>query len=164
MPKRKDDRMPRSDGGKYRETEPDPGTMQSVEEHQGIPKEDATVMPVRGGRKRRRDQNLPAGRRQKPKGRIRASCEPSRRLAVAGRKVSRRAAVARLKRNIFRTIGNQGNCGPRSKLTPAGIKMTRHARVAWRRENFVRKYCTRANYKTATQRVRPFRKNLRDAP
>jgi hypothetical protein len=54
-------------------TEPDPGMMQSVEEHQEIPKEDATVMPVGGLRKRRRDRNLAAGRRQKPKRRIQAN-------------------------------------------------------------------------------------------
>jgi hypothetical protein len=57
------------------ETKPDPGTMQSAEEHQEIPKEDAAVMPVGGLRKRRRDRNLAAGRRQKPKRRIQANCE-----------------------------------------------------------------------------------------
>jgi hypothetical protein len=49
------------------ETEPDPGMMQSVEEHQDIPKEDAAVMPVGGPRKRRRVWNLTAERRQKRK-------------------------------------------------------------------------------------------------
>jgi hypothetical protein len=34
------------------ETKPDPGTMQSVEEHLEIPKEDAIVMPVGEPRKR----------------------------------------------------------------------------------------------------------------
>jgi hypothetical protein len=51
-------------------TEPDPGKMQFVEEHQEIPKEEAAVMPVRGLRKQRRDRNLAAGHRQKPKRRI----------------------------------------------------------------------------------------------
>jgi uncharacterized protein (DUF885 family) len=41
-------------------TEPDPGTMQSMEEHQDIPKEEAAVMPVGGLRKHRRDRNLAA--------------------------------------------------------------------------------------------------------
>jgi hypothetical protein len=49
------------------ETKPDPGKMQSVEEHQEIPKEEAAAMPVGGLRKRRRDRNLAAGLRQKPK-------------------------------------------------------------------------------------------------
>jgi hypothetical protein len=70
------------------ETKPDPGTMQSVEEHQEIPKEDAAVMPVGEPRKRRRDRNLAAGRRQKPKRRIQASCESRRRLIVAGKKIT----------------------------------------------------------------------------
>jgi hypothetical protein len=39
--------------------------MQSIEEHQEIPKGDAAVMPVGGPRKRRRVRNLAAERRQK---------------------------------------------------------------------------------------------------
>jgi hypothetical protein len=35
-------------------TEPDPGMMQSIEEHQETPKGEAAVMPVRGLKKRRR--------------------------------------------------------------------------------------------------------------
>jgi hypothetical protein len=49
------------------ETESDPGTMQSIEEHQEIPKEDAAVMPVGEPRKRRKVCNLAADRRQKKK-------------------------------------------------------------------------------------------------
>jgi hypothetical protein len=56
-------------------TEPDPEMMQSIGEHQEIPKEEAAVMPVGGLRKRRRDRNLTAGCRQKPKGRIQARRE-----------------------------------------------------------------------------------------
>jgi hypothetical protein len=93
------------------ETKPDPGKMQSVEEHQEIPKEKAAVMPVGGLRKRRRDRNLSAGRRQKPKRRIRASWQSRRRLTVPGKKITRRATVAWRKRNVFRKIGTQGNCG-----------------------------------------------------
>jgi hypothetical protein len=120
-------------------TEPDPGMMQSVEEHQEIPKEEAALMPVGGLRKRRRDRNLATGCHQKPKGRIQASCESRSRLTVAGKKMTRRAAVAWHKRNVFRKIGTQGICGLRKRLTAAGINMTCHARVAWHRENFVRK-------------------------
>jgi HD superfamily phosphohydrolase len=47
------------------ETEHDPGMMQSIEEHQEIPKEDATVMPVGERRKRRRVCNLAVKCRQK---------------------------------------------------------------------------------------------------
>jgi hypothetical protein len=134
--------------------------MQSMEEHQEIPKEKAALMPVGGLRKRRRGRNLAAGRRQKPKGRIQASCESRSRLTVASKKMTRRATVAWRKRNVFRKIGTQGICGTRKRLTAAGINMTCHARVAWRRENFVRKDCTRAKDERVTQRAGPLRKNL----
>jgi hypothetical protein len=49
------------------ENEPDPGMMQSTEEHQEIPKKDAAVMPVGEPRKRRRVCNLAAERLQKRK-------------------------------------------------------------------------------------------------
>jgi paraquat-inducible protein B len=49
------------------EAEPSPEMMQSIEEHQKIPKGDPAVMPVGGPRKRRRVRNLAAERRQKRK-------------------------------------------------------------------------------------------------
>jgi hypothetical protein len=58
------------------ETKPDLGTMQSVEEHQEIPKKEEAVMPVGGLRKRRRDRNLAWGCRQKSNGRIRQRVNP----------------------------------------------------------------------------------------
>jgi hypothetical protein len=42
------------------EAEPDPGMMQSIEEHQEISKGEAAAMPVRGPRKRRRVSNMAA--------------------------------------------------------------------------------------------------------
>jgi hypothetical protein len=83
-------------------TKADPGMMQSVGENQEITKEEAAVMPVGGLRRRRRDRNVSAGRRQKPKRRIQASLISRKRLTIAGRKVSRRARVAWRKRNIAR--------------------------------------------------------------
>jgi hypothetical protein len=53
------------------ETEPDSGMMQSIEEHQDIPKGVAVVMTVGELRKRRRVQNLVAERHQKRKERAR---------------------------------------------------------------------------------------------
>jgi hypothetical protein len=79
--------------------------MQSVEENQEIPKEEAVVILVGELRQRRRDRNLATGRCQKPKGRIRASCESRRRWTVSGRKMTRRATVAWRKRNLFRKTG-----------------------------------------------------------
>jgi hypothetical protein len=50
---------------KATKTEPDSWMTQSIEEHQEIPKEEATVMPVGGPRKRRRIRNLAAERDRK---------------------------------------------------------------------------------------------------
>jgi hypothetical protein len=83
-------------------------------------------MPVGEPRKRRRERNLAAGRRQKPKRRIQASCEPRRWLNVAGKKVTRRATVAGRKRNVFRRIVNQGNCGLRKRMVVTGKRTTQN--------------------------------------
>jgi hypothetical protein len=80
-------------------TEPGPGMRQFVGEHHEVPKEEAAVIPVGGLRKRRRDQDLAAGRSQKPKRRIQVSCESRKRLTVAGRKMTHQATVAWRKRN-----------------------------------------------------------------
>jgi hypothetical protein len=50
-------------------TVPDPEMMQSAEEHQEIPTEDAAIMPVGESRKQHRDRKLAAERRQKIKDR-----------------------------------------------------------------------------------------------
>jgi hypothetical protein len=91
-------------------------------------------MPVGGLRKRRRDRNLAAGRHQKLKGRIQANYESRRRLTVASRKMTRRARVAWLRKNV-RKIRTHGNCGPWSKLATAGMRMTHSAKVAQHRED-----------------------------
>jgi hypothetical protein len=104
------------------ETEPDPGMMQPVAEHQENPKGEAAVMPTREPRKRRRIRNLAAESRQKMKERTQGYCGSRRKLAAASRKVSSRATVARRKRNLLRRIGTQENCGPRKKLYAAGMR------------------------------------------
>jgi hypothetical protein len=117
------------------ETEPDPGIMQSIEEHQGIPKEDAAVMPIGGLRKRRMVQNLAAERRQKRKEITRGN-NTSRRTSVAAcREVSRRAKVAWRKRKLVRRIGTQENCRPRKEFSPTGIRMTHSAKVTRGKEH-----------------------------
>jgi hypothetical protein len=75
-------------------TEPDPRMMQSIGEHQEVPKEEATVMLVGGLRKQCRDWNLAVGCCQKPKRRIQASHESWKRLTVDGRGVSRCTRMA----------------------------------------------------------------------
>jgi hypothetical protein len=78
-----------------------PGMMLSVGEHQEVIEEEAAVMPVGEPKKRRRNRNLAAERRQKPKERTRGYCGSRKRVTVADRKVSRRATVAQHRRNIF---------------------------------------------------------------
>jgi Zn-finger nucleic acid-binding protein len=82
--------------------EPDPGMMQSVGEHREVPKGEAAAMPAGGLRKRRRDRNLAAERRQKPKERARGYCGSRKRATVAGRRITRCAGVAWLRRGDLR--------------------------------------------------------------
>jgi hypothetical protein len=78
--------------------------MRSIEEHQEIPKEDATVMLVREPRKRRRVCNLAAERCQKIRERTRGYRESRRKSAATCRKMSCHAKVAWRKRNLIRKI------------------------------------------------------------
>jgi hypothetical protein len=72
----------------------DPGMMQSIEERQEIPNEDALVMPVGEPRKRHRVWNLATKRHQKMKERTQGKSRSRRKLAAACRKVSCYAKVA----------------------------------------------------------------------
>jgi hypothetical protein len=65
--------------------------------------------------------------------------ESWRNLVATCRKVSRCAAVAGGRRNIFRDIRTQGNCGPRRELGAAGIMVTLRARLARCKGTFTRK-------------------------
>jgi hypothetical protein len=101
--------------------------MQSIEEHQQIPKGEAARMPVGGPRKRRRVTNRVADRRQKRKERTRGYYGFGRKLAAACRKVFRRAKGDWGRRNIFRKILTQGDCGPRKELSVARREMNHRA-------------------------------------
>jgi hypothetical protein len=116
------------------ETEPDPRMMQSTEEHQEIPKEDAAVMPVGKPRKRSRVCNLAAERRRKRKERTRGNRGPRRKSAAACRKVSRRAKVTWRKRNLFRNVRTLEKCGRRKDFSAARIRTTHCAKLAQRKE------------------------------
>jgi hypothetical protein len=72
-------------------------------------------------------------------------------LVAACRKVSRCAAVAWRRRNIFRDIRTQGNCGPRQELGAAGIRVNLHAKLARRKGTFVRKNWFRAKVERRTR-------------
>jgi hypothetical protein len=103
---------------------PDSGMMQSVAEHQEVPREDAAVVPVRGLRKQRRGRKQAAGRREESKKLNRGICGSREKLAAACRKVSRHAAVAWRKINVFRKIVTHGYCGLRKEVTAAGMEIT----------------------------------------
>jgi hypothetical protein len=59
--------------------------------------------------------------------------------------------VAWHRKNAIRKIGTQENGGPRKEFAATGIRMIHCARVAWLRRGVVRKDCTRAKDKRATQ-------------
>jgi hypothetical protein len=115
-----------------------PGMMQSVEEHQDIPSEDVTVMPLGEPRKQRRGRKLTARRRGEPKEPTRENCGFLRKLAVACRKVSRYATVAWRKRKIFRKSETRGYCGSRKGVTVADRRTSHHATVAWQKRILTR--------------------------
>jgi hypothetical protein len=109
-------------------TDPDQGMMQSTEEHQEFSKNDATVIPIKGQKKRRRARKPAAGRRGKPKELTQSDCGSGKKLAAAC-KMTRRATVAWRKKNVFRgklvwKIRMQRNCGLRKRLVATGKKMT----------------------------------------
>jgi hypothetical protein len=93
--------------------------------HQGVPREDAAIMPVEGRKTRHRGRKQAAGRHVEPKELNRGICGSRKKLAAAFRKMSRRATVAWRKRNVFRKILTHGNCGLRKEVTAAGMKVTR---------------------------------------
>jgi hypothetical protein len=111
-------------------TEPDPGMMQSTEEHQEIPKGEAAVMPVGEPRKRCRVRSMAAERCQKREERTWGNNGSRRKSAATCRKVSRCARVAWHRKSVVRKIGTQENCGPRKEFAAAGIRATRCAKVA----------------------------------
>jgi hypothetical protein len=78
----------------------DPRMLQSVVEHQDVPKEEAALILVGGLREWRRDWNMTLGCHYKLKGRVQVSCESQKRLTIAGRKMTHCARVAWCMENI----------------------------------------------------------------
>jgi hypothetical protein len=101
------------------ETESDPEMIQSIEELQDIPKEDAAGTPIGGPRKWCRVYNLAVERRQKMKERTQGYRGSTRKLAGACRKVSPHAKVAWQKRNLIRKIRIQASRKLRRELSVA---------------------------------------------
>jgi hypothetical protein len=112
------------------ETKTNPGMIQSIEEHQEIPKGEAAGKPVRVPRKRSRVRNMAAEGRQKRKERTRGNRGSRRKLSVACSKVSRREKVAWRKRYLIRKMGTLEMYGLCKEFATAGIRTTRCAEVA----------------------------------
>jgi chromosome segregation ATPase len=108
-------------------TEPREEMMQSAEEHQEVPREDAVVIPVRGRKRRHRGQKQAAGRHGEPKEFNRGVCGSRKKLAAACRKASRRATVALRKRNVFRKSWTHRNCGLRKEVTASRKKVAQRS-------------------------------------
>jgi hypothetical protein len=115
-------------------------------------------------KKRLRDRLLAAGRRGEPKELTRGDCGSRRKLAAACRNVSRRAVVARRKRNFFMKNRTQGNCGPRKKLVAARRRMTHSTEVPRGKGDFVTKHSTRDNVEQETRKGQTSGKRRWKAP
>jgi hypothetical protein len=99
-----------------------PEEMQSVMEHQGIPKGKAAVVPVKGLRKRCKDGKLAREHHQRLKEGTRRCCGSRKRVTFAGKRTSRHATVSWRKRKLFRKSGTKENCGPCKELTAAAMR------------------------------------------
>jgi hypothetical protein len=83
------------------------------------------VIPVRRRKRRHRGRKKAAGRRLEPKELNRGDRGSRKKLDAACRKVSRRATVAWLKRNVFRKSWTCGYCGLRKEVTASRKMVTR---------------------------------------
>jgi hypothetical protein len=92
------------------ETKLNPGSMQSIEEHQDIPKGEAAVMQVREPRKYHRVRNLAVECRQKMKVRTWGNSGSRRKSVATCKQMSPHAKVAWRKRKLVRTE-TQEKCG-----------------------------------------------------
>jgi hypothetical protein len=111
------------------ETEPNPGMMQSIEEHQEIPKEDVAVMPVGEPRRQHRVWNLATECHQKMKERTQGYRGSRRKLAATCRKMAQLAKVAWQKRNLIKNIQTLEKCGRQKEFATTRIRTTSYAKV-----------------------------------
>jgi hypothetical protein len=95
---------------------------------QEAPVEDAVLKPVKGRKKRHRGQKQAAERCEEPNELTRGIFGSRRKLAAACRKVSRRATVARRRRDVFVIERAQNQDGYKKKCVADPGRMTRRAR------------------------------------
>jgi hypothetical protein len=84
-------------------------------------------------------------------------------VSVAGRRASRHATVAWLKRKLFRRSGAQEHCGSRRIFAAASRGMAHCAGVARRREHDVKRY-SQVNVGQETKKRQKDGKRLRKRP
>jgi hypothetical protein len=89
-----------------RKIEQNPGMMQSVEEHQVVTTEGVVLRAVKGLRKRHRGRKSTVERRGKPKKGSKGYSGSRRKVTVAGKRTSRHATVAWLRRKVFKIKEN----------------------------------------------------------
>jgi hypothetical protein len=138
--------------------------LESRGERREVPTEEAAVKSSGITKKQHRGQYIAAGRCIKPTKLTRGDCGSRGRLVAACRKVSRRAAVAWHRRNIFRDIRTQGNCGLRQELGAAGIMVTLRVRLAQHKGTFAMKDPTRDYVEQGACKERAFGKRHHTKP
>jgi hypothetical protein len=137
--------------------------MESEVEHWEIPMVEATVKSSGKMKKRQRGHHRASGRHREPKELTQGDCGSQKKLAATCRKVSRHAAMAQHKGNIFRKIQIQGNCGPRKELAAPSRRMTHSTKVAQHR-GCNRKRCNQDSVVQETQKGWTFRKRCWKGP
>jgi hypothetical protein len=100
-------------------------TKPEVAHQREVPVEDAVVKPVNGRKKRHRGKKQAAGRCDEPEELTRGICGSRRKLAAACRKVSRRATVARRRRNAFKKERIKDGCQRRLAAARRGTSHRR---------------------------------------
>jgi hypothetical protein len=80
--------------------EPNPEMMQSIGDHQEVPKKEAAVRSSGALKKQHRGRNLATECHQKPKERTRGKCGFRKKLTIARRRMTHCAGVAWRKGNV----------------------------------------------------------------
>jgi hypothetical protein len=106
--------------------EPNPEMMQSIGEHQEVPKEEPAVRYSGALKKWHRGWNLAMERRQKLKERTQGNCGSWKKLTVAGRKMTHHTGVAWHKRNVVRTSQT------RNQVKRGALKGRKDRKRLWR--------------------------------
>jgi hypothetical protein len=91
-----------------------------VAQQREVPNEDAVEKLVNGRKRRHRGKKQAAERCEEPEELTRGICGSQRKLAATCRKVSRRATVARRRRDTFKNERTQDGCQGRLEAARRG--------------------------------------------